>query len=94
MGNKFNTSEVQSGVKDEKNTTLPSLITENRFYDIKWEIIYEDVSSFCSNITSLKILVKLIFINVNTLVKESVNLIFDEKKFEVNIEINILLGVL
>jgi len=80
MGNKFNTNEVQTQSKN------PSLVSENRFYDIKWEIIYDDSSSFCTNITSLKILVKLIFLNLNTLSKESVNLIFDEKKFEVNIK--------
>ena len=82
MGNKFNTSEIQSQVQEERKS--PSLIAENRFYDIKWEIIFEDTSSFCANINSLKILVKLMFININSLEKQSISLIFDEKKFEVN----------
>jgi hypothetical protein len=81
FGNRFSTGEIQ---KSEEHKNCQSFITQNRFLDLSWEIIYEDVSSFCSNINSVKILMKISILDIGLLEKQSINLVFDEKKFEVN----------
>jgi hypothetical protein len=60
------------------------LIVENKFYDLTWEIILEDSSSVSNDISLVKILIKLHYLNLPTLEKKELNLILDEKSFEVN----------
>jgi hypothetical protein len=67
----------------QNKETLSRLIVENKFYDLTWEILLEDSSSFSNDISLVKILVKIIYINIPNLDKKELNLIFDEKNFEV-----------
>ena len=59
------------------------IILENKFYDLTWEILLEDSSSVSNDISLVKILVKIIYLNLPSLEKRELNLIMDEKSFEV-----------
>ena len=59
------------------------IILENKFYDLTWEILLEDSSSVSNDISLVKILVKIIYLNIPSLEKKELNLIMDEKSFEV-----------
>ena len=59
------------------------IILENKFYDLTWEILLEDSSSVSNDISLVKILVKIIYLNLPSLEKKELNLIMDEKSFEV-----------
>jgi len=62
---------------------LNRIILENKFYDLTWEILLEDSSSVSNDISLVKILVKIIYLNIPSLEKKELNLIMDEKSFEV-----------
>jgi hypothetical protein len=62
---------------------LNHLIVDNKFLDINWEIVLEDQSSKSLDISQVKIMVKISYMSVTTLIKKELNLIFDENTFEV-----------
>lgn len=48
-----------------------------------WQIVLEDTSSITNDINLIKILIKIVYINTTTLEKKELNIILDEKTFEV-----------
>ena len=49
--------------------------------DINWEIIFDDSSNKTPNMSQIKILVKLSYLNLSSMKKEELNLIINEKEF-------------
>ena len=49
--------------------------------DINWEIIFDDSSDKTPNISQLKILVKITYMNLSSMQKEELNLILNENEF-------------
>ena len=62
---------------------MNSLLIENKFNKIEWQIILEDSSNLTSDISLIKILIKLSYINIPTLDQRELNLVMDEKSFDV-----------
>ena len=62
---------------------MNSLLIENKFHKIEWQIILEDSSNLTSDISLIKILIKLSFINIPSLDQRELNLVMDEKSFNV-----------
>jgi hypothetical protein len=48
-----------------------------------WQIVLEDTSSITKDISLIKILLKIVYINTTILKKNELNIILDEKSFEV-----------
>lgn len=67
---------------------MTSILCGNKFTDIYWEIIFDESSNFTDNISQVKILLKISYINMNTLNKGNLNLILDEHSFNVNNNLN------
>jgi hypothetical protein len=61
-----------------------ALLTENKFLNIKWDIVLEDQSSLSADISQIKILLKLRYLNLPTLQEKELELLFDEKAFDVS----------
>jgi hypothetical protein len=59
---------------------------------LKWDVIFEDQSSLTNDISQIKILLKLNYLNLPTLEEKELELLFDEKSFDVIIPI--ILGIL
>ncbi len=57
-------------------------MVDNKFSDIKWEVLLEDNSNKSNDISQIKILIKIFYVSIPTLKEEELNLIFDEKSFE------------
>jgi hypothetical protein len=57
-------------------------LVDNKFSDIKWEVLLEDNSNKSNDISQIKILIKIFYVSIPTLKEEELNLIFDEKSFE------------
>ena len=49
--------------------------------DINWEIIFDDSSDKTPNMSQIKILVKLSYLNLSLMKKEELNLILNENEF-------------
>lgn len=60
---------------------VSKLIMENKFLDLKWEIVFDDSSSKTQNISQIKIRVKIIYLNICTLTKKQLTLVLNEKEF-------------
>ena len=57
------------------------MILENKFIDLNWEIIFDDSSDKTPNISQIKILVKLSYLNISKMQKEELNLLLNEDEF-------------
>ncbi len=51
--------------------------------DLTWKILLEDSSSLSNDITAIKILLKIYYINILNLEKREMNIIMNENNFEV-----------
>lgn len=65
----------------EPNKEISKLLLENKFIDMKWEIVLDDSSSATKNISQIKIKIKIIYMNMTTLKKDSIILLLNEKEF-------------
>ena len=67
--------------KKECPSLITKLILDNKFLDINWEIILDDSSDQTLNMSQIKILVKLSYLNMSLMKKEELNLILRENEF-------------
>ena len=67
--------------KKECPSSITKLILDNKFLDINWEIIFDDSSDKTPNMSQIKILVKLSYLNLSLMKKEELNLILNESEF-------------
>ena len=56
---------------------------ENRFLDIKWEILLDDNSSITKDISQIKILIKIFYMNMKDLSIKQIKLKLIQKEFDV-----------
>ena len=54
---------------------------DNKFLDLNWEIIFDDSSDKTPNISQIKILLKISYINLSSMKKSELNLILSEEVF-------------
>ena len=76
-----NIIESSSLNKKECPSSITKLILDNKFLDINWEIIFDDSSDQTPNISQIKILVKLSYLNLSLMQKEELNLLLNENEF-------------
>lgn len=57
---------------------------ENRFLDIKWEIILDDCSNITQDISQIKVLIKIFYINMTNMQTKEIKIKLIPKEFEVN----------
>ena len=67
--------------KKECPSSITKLILENKFLDINWEIMLDDSSDKTPNMSQIKILVKISYLNLSSMKKEELNLILSENEF-------------
>ena len=72
---------MNTPIKKEAPEGLTKLILENKFLDLKWEIVFDDSSNKTLNISQIKIHVKIIYFNLTTMKKECLFFILSEKEF-------------
>lgn len=72
---------MNTPIKKEAPEGLTKLILENKFLDLKWEIVFDDSSNKTANISQIKIHVKIIYLNLVTMEKDSLFFILSEKEF-------------
>jgi hypothetical protein len=72
---------MNTPIKKEAPEGLTKLILENKFLDLKWEIVFDDSSNKTLNISQVKIHVKIIYLNLVTMEKDSLFFILSEKEF-------------
>ena len=76
-----NIIESSSINKKECPSSITKLILDNKFLDINWEIIFDDSSDRTPNMSQIKILVKLSYLNLSLMQKEELNLLLNENEF-------------
>ena len=76
-----NIIESASRNKKECPSSITKLILDNKFLDINWEIMFDDSSDKTPNISQLKILVKISYLNLSLMKKEELNLFLNENEF-------------
>lgn len=76
-----NIIESASRNKKECPSSITKLILDNKFLDINWEIMFDDSSDKTPNISQLKILVKISYLNLSLMKKEELNLLLNENEF-------------
>ena len=76
-----NIIESSSLNKKECPSSITKLILDNKFLDINWEIVFDDSSDQTPNMSQIKILVKLSYLNLSLMQKEELNLILNENEF-------------
>ena len=76
-----NIIEFSSLNKKDCPSSITKLILDNKFLDINWEIIFDDSSDQTPNMSQIKILVKLSYLNLSLMQKEELNLILNENEF-------------
>ena len=76
-----NIIESSSRNKKQCPSSITKLILDNKFLDINWEILLDDSSDKTPNISQIKILVKLTYMNLSLMKKEELNLILNENEF-------------
>ena len=57
------------------------MILDSKFLDLNLEIIFDDSSDKTPNITQIKILLKISYINLSSMKKSELNLILNEEEF-------------
>ena len=57
------------------------MILDSKFLDLNLEIIFDDSSDKTPNISQIKILLKISYINLSSMKKSELNLILNEKEF-------------
>ena len=67
--------------KKECPSSITKLILDNKFLDINWEIMLDDSSDKTPNISQIKILVKISYLNLSSMKKEELNLLLNEEEF-------------
>ena len=76
-----NIIESSSLNKKECPSSITKLILDNKFLDINWEIIFDDSSDQTPNMSQIKILVKLSYLNMSLMQKGELILILRENEF-------------
>ena len=74
---------IESAARNKKQcpASVTKLILDNKFLDINWEIMLDDSSDKTPNISQIKILVKISYLNLSLMKKEELNLILNENEF-------------
>ena len=72
---------MNTPIKKEAPEGLTKLILENKFLDLKWEIVFDDSSNKTLNISQIKIHVKIIYLNLVTMEKIVYFLFYQKKNF-------------
>ncbi len=74
---------IESSARNKKQCpdSITKLILDNKFLDINWEIIFDDSSDKTPNMSQLKILVKISYLNLSLMKKEELNLLLNENEF-------------
>ena len=57
------------------------MILDSKFLDLNLEIIFDDSSDKTPNISQIKILLKISYINLSSMKKSELNLILNEEEF-------------
>ena len=76
-----NIIELSSRNKKQCPNSITKLILDNKFLDLNWEIIFDDSSDKTVNISQIKILLKISYINLSNMEKSELNLILNEEEF-------------
>ena len=76
-----NIIESSSRNKKQCPSDITKLILDNKFLDINWEILFDDSSDKTPNISQIKILVKISYMNLSLMKKEELNLLLNENEF-------------
>ena len=76
-----NVIELASRNKKECPNSITKLILDNKFLDLNWEIIFDDSSTQTPNMSQIKILVKIFYLNLSNMKKSELNLILNEEEF-------------
>ena len=74
---------IESSVRNKKEcpSSISKLILDNKFLDINWEILFDDASDKTPNMSQLRILVKITYLNLSLMKKEDLNLVLNEDEF-------------
>ena len=75
-----NVIELASRNKKECPNSITKLILDNKFLDLNWEIIFDDSSDQTPNMSQIKILVKIFYLNLSNMKKSELNLILNEEE--------------
>ena len=76
-----NVIELSSRYIKECPNSITKLILDNKFLDLNWEIIFDDSSDQTPNMSQIKILVKIFYLNLSNMKKSELNLILNEEEF-------------
>ena len=76
-----NIIELSSQNKKQCPNSITKLILDNKFLDLNWEIIFDVSSNKTPNISQIKILLKISYINLSSMKKSELNLILKEEEF-------------
>ena len=74
---------IESSVRNKKecSSSITKLIMDNKFLDVNWEILFDDASDKTPNMSQLRILVKISYLNLSKMKKEDLNLVLNEEEF-------------
>lgn len=64
------------------NDSITKLLIQNKFLNLEWKIIFEDTSDEIKNISLIKILIKIHYLNISKMQKEYLCLLMDKEQFE------------
>lgn len=73
---------IKKNIKKNKNC-FKTFLCENRFLEIKWEIIMDDCSSITKDISQIFVIVDLKYIDMCDLSIKDIKIKFSPKEFEV-----------
>ena len=76
-----NIIELSSRNKKHCPNSITKLILDSKFLDLNLEIIFDDSSDKTPNISQIKILLKISYINLSSMKKSELNLILNEEEF-------------
>ena len=69
----------------KSNSEIKTFLCENRFLEIKWEIVMDDCSNITKNISQIFVIVDLKYIDMCDLSIKDIKIKFSPKEFEVNL---------
>ena len=78
-------SQQESKKNKEENSEIKTFLCENRFLEIKWEIIMDDCSSITKDISQIFVIVDLKYIDMRDLSIKDIKIKFYPKEFEVKL---------
>lgn len=76
-----NIIELSLQNKKQCPNSITKLILDSKFLDLNLEIIFDDSSDKTPNISQIKILLKISYINLSSMKKSELNLILNEEEF-------------